>query len=104
MTLPSWQHKAAALNALSPIQIHIRNVCDWFVNQSVEIGGDGMLTGNYGNGDSPEDAVEDHWRKLVEDLPEDRYLVIRASREDRRHVRWNGYMWQDLPVKKREGE
>jgi hypothetical protein len=97
----NYQDKAAALDALSSIRVCIRKSCDWYVDQAVEVGGDGFLNGIYGNGGSPAEAIEDHWHKLVTNLPVDRYLVVKAGNiECRRHVRWNGFMWEDLPVRR----
>ena len=93
-----WQQKAAALDALHKIELHIRKPGDWYVHHGVEIGGDGLLIGSYGNGATPEEAVEDHWRKLCDELPVGRYIVVNAMNNRRRHVRWNGYMWCDLEV------
>lgn len=95
----TWQQKAAALDALREIELHIRAPGDWYVHQGISIGGDGVLVGSYGNGETPELAIEDHWRIYCEELPHDRYIVIEGGIA-RRHVRWNGYMWQDLPIRK----
>ncbi len=92
-----WQTKAAALNALEQISIMIRSPNDWYIQQRTEVGGDGCLTGQYGNGETPERAIIDHWNKLVNDLPSDRYLVVGGSSANRKQYRWNGYMWEDLP-------
>lgn len=97
----NWQQKAEALNALSEISLKIRHAGDWYVNQSVEVGGDdsAVVVGTYGNGTTPEVAIEDHWKRLCDELPSNQYLVIGRANE-RRHVRWNGFMWIDLPMKK----
>ena len=92
-----WQHKAAALNALSGISIRTRGPDDWYVSQATEIGGNGLLEGSYGNGADPYAAIIDHWRVLVEDLPPGRFIVTRAMGEDRKQSRWNGYMWEEVP-------
>ncbi len=97
-----WQQKADALNSLADIHINIREAGDWWVNQSTEIGGDGMLLGSFGNGATPEEAIEDHWRVLVTDLAPGRYIVVSAYRDDRKQWRWNGYMWREIPVLDRQ--
>ena len=93
-----WQQKAAALEALSEISIRTRGLNDWYVNQSVEIGkdGGGVLSGEYGNGSTPQKAIEDHWHVLVEGLAPDEYIVINARTKYRQHVRWNGFMWENV--------
>lgn len=91
-----WQQKAAALNSLSQIELHIRKAGDWYVSQRVETGGNGMLLSDYGNGKTPEEAIEDHWRKIVTELPPDRYLVTNAMGNTRKHWRWNECIWKEL--------
>ena len=96
----SWQEKAAALNALSEITIKMRDINDWYVHQNIEIGAadSSVLTGSYGNGDTPHNAVEDHWN-IFTSLVRPQYIVLVPTRPmERRHVRWNGYMWADLPI------
>ena len=95
----SYQEKAGALNALSPIAINCRGPNNWYVSQSVEVADGRFLVGEYGNGRTPQDAVEDHWRVLVEDLKPDKYLVVGASTDKRRAARWNGFMWATVTEK-----
>lgn len=95
----SWQEKAEALNALAELDIKMRAAGDWYIHQDTEVGGDGMLTGTYGNGASPADAINDHWRVLVDELPLDKYIVVSAWSDGRKHFRWNGFMWRQLPIK-----
>ena len=91
----NWQQKAAALNALSPIKILMRGYRDWYVSQSVEVKGESVLTGAFGNGETPEIAIENHWEQLVDDLTPSQYLVVNAYQPDRQAVLWNGFMWAD---------
>lgn len=101
-----FDQKAAALLALGEFTIQLRDPYynvgrndgkpSWYVCQSVEIKDGPFLLGNYGNGHSPAEAVLDHWRVLVEELPSGTYLVTHASGTARRAVRWNGFMWQDV--------
>ena len=93
----NWQEKAEALNELSEIKISFRKQNDWYVSQSTEIGGNGMLLGSYGNGATPEEAVEDHWQQLVVDLPHNKFIVTNAYNKGRKERRWNGYMWREQP-------
>ena len=99
--LMDWQQKAAALDALKAIEIRIRKPGDWYVHHGVEIKDNGLLCGDYGNGKTPEDAILDHWERLVTAIEQTpKYLVVNAMTERRRAVRWNGYMWQDVPEPK----
>lgn len=95
----NWEQKLHALNALAECSLRCRKPGDWYVEQRTEIGGDGVLTSAYGNGVSPTGAINDHWKQLVDELPRGKYIVLDTS-TSRRHVRWNGFMWIDLPVRK----
>jgi hypothetical protein len=75
--------------------VKFRKPGDWYVNQDVEVKDGGILIGTYGNGATPEEAIEDHWRVLTE-IPRGHYLVVRAFDNLRRAVRWNGFMWEDV--------
>lgn len=93
-----WQHKAAALDALAEFEIKFRKMGDWYVSQNVEIKDSAILRSACGNGSTPDEAIEDHWRQLVDDIAATPlYLVTRASSDTkRRAVRWNGFMWMDV--------
>jgi hypothetical protein len=95
----TWEQKLQALQALSDVALHMRKPGDWYVNASMEIGADdsGVLVGSYGNGTTPQEAVEDHWSIYTVLLKPKEYCVIcTGSQATRRHVRWNGFMWQDV--------
>ena len=95
-----WQQKAEALNALGEIQIMCRKAGDWWVRHpGVEIGDGHMLTSGHRDGASPVSAIEAHWNRLTDELKPDEFLVINAMNDSRRQVRWNGYMWKDVPGK-----
>ncbi len=91
-----WQQKLAAFQALGDTCLRMRKPSDWYVEAvSVMVKAkpdDCYVTGIYGNGTTPQAAVEDHWRVLVEELPESAHLSVRSGE---RRVRWNGFMWAD---------
>ena len=92
-----WQQKAAALNQLTAISLHLRKENDWYVRQNVEVKEGCMLASHSGSGSTPEKAIEDHWRYLVTHLPDSNYLVLHGyNRSRRKAVRWNGSMWEDI--------
>lgn len=99
---PTWEQKLDALAALGrDIALKMRKPGDWYVEhvgvEMKESPDAGVLIGAYGNGATPEEAVEDHWRQLA--LCESpAMIVVNAYSGNRRHVRWNGYMWQDVPL------
>lgn len=89
----NWEQKLYALNALAEAKLLMRKPGDWYVSQSAEIKNGAVLEGSYGNVASPEEAVEDHWETLTRLAP-GQYIVVRAFRDDRKAVRWNGFMWE----------
>ena len=96
----TWEEKLAAIQALCETHIGMRAPGDWYVYaKHIEIGGNGMLESCTGNGNSPSAAVDAHWKKLTE-LSSGRYLVLNAMTE-RKHFRWNGFMWSQLPIEVR---
>jgi hypothetical protein len=89
-----WQQKFAAIQAFAgnfDTSIMMRKPGDWYVSSGMSVGGDGMLSGKYGNGVSPEAAINEHW-EIYSTLPFDRYAV---NRENKR-ARWNGFMWDAI--------
>jgi hypothetical protein len=96
MEMP-WQRKLDAFQALGDTCLRMRKPGDWYVEAvSVMVKEDPKdctVVGIYGNGATPEAAVLDHWRKLVDELPAKSHLVIERGS---RRVRWNGYMWRDV--------
>ena len=93
------REKALALNALSRFSLELD--CDnrWFVSHPrvdiKEIEHPGGIWSVTGRGDTPEDAIEDHWCKLT--APgQNHCIVVNALCDNRRRVRWNGFMWEDV--------
>ncbi len=94
----NWEQKLWALDALAGAgRLIMRQPGDWCSSHSVEIKQRSTLTGGAGNGPTPQEAIEDEWANLTERLGSDQYLVLRAPCDDRRAVRWNGFMWADVP-------
>lgn len=98
-----WQQKAEALAALADLSIKFRErewrvggPDPWYVSQNVEVKDGSILSSVCGNGHTPEEAIEDHWKQLVDDLTSRQYLIINVGTKDRRAVKWNGFMWQHV--------
>jgi len=95
--LLSWEDKLAALNRLGEATLHMRGPGDWYVSHAVEIKDGALLSPPHGAGESPEAAVNDHWRVLVTELPGHCVLVIHATNKDkRRQYRWVSGAWQEV--------
>lgn len=96
----TWEQKLQAMNALGPVDVRMRKPRDWYTTQGrVDIGGDGMLSSVGGCGETPELAVEARWEAMTV-LPPGKYIVVAAGSDDRKHVLWNGFMWEELPREK----
>jgi hypothetical protein len=73
---------------------------DWYVDQrnvDVKTRGAPVAASAYGNGTTPEEVVRDHWRALT-DLKPNEVVVLRAYVVCRQYVRWNGFVWADVPA------
>jgi hypothetical protein len=98
----NWEQKLMALKALAETHLEMRRPGDWYVSAPGRgVCGDGLEVGAYGNGATPQEAVEDDWKQVAEHLPLNKHIKISKSPYgpgDIRRVRWNGFMWQDLLV------
>lgn len=56
---------------------------------------DGLLSSIWGYGASPREAVSDLFKKIVA-VQEPRWIVMMATGEDRRQLRWNGRCFQEV--------
>lgn len=89
-----WQQKLAAIQAFAgsyDTSLKMRAPGDWYVACAMSIGDAGLLSGKYGNGTTPQEAVEEHWR-IYSSLPRNRYAV----NKDNIRARWNGFMWETV--------
>jgi len=68
----------------------------WYVLQSVEIKSGHRMAGIGITGSTPEDAVEEYWRAVTDDLTDNQCIVARAGRPTRMAVRWNGFLWSPV--------
>lgn len=96
-----WEQKLAALNAISLFgaTIKMRRPGNFYVSLShVEIGNGHTLSSAGESGGSPELAVVATWDALTERLKDDEFIVLAATGTGRKHVRWNGFMWAELPT------
>lgn len=100
MKVMSWEEKLQALKELDPETcLCMRSPGNWYVSVKVrEIGGDGLLRSSSGEGKTPEEAVNEDWRLMVEELPEGMYIVLNAYKVNRSQFRWGGSEWQSASV------
>ena len=83
----TWEQKLAALKALAPTHLAMRKPGNWYVDTTVRISGADLSFGSYGNGKTPEEAVNAHWN-IYTNIPSDRFVIVRGKK-----FRWNGFMW-----------
>lgn len=98
----TWEQMLSAVQALGEASLRMRQPGDWYVEQprvDKKERGSSVIGSAYGNGSTPEAAVRDHWWTLT-DLKPNEIIVIDSLRATRRHVRWNGFMWVDEPVRR----
>lgn len=97
-----YQQKAEALAALADLAVMYREKQwriggpePWYCQQSIYVKNGSCMTSTGGNGFTPEEAIDDHWKNITELKPCE-YLVVNSGTPIRRTVRWNGFMWADI--------
>jgi hypothetical protein len=99
----TWEQKLAALKALADASLRMRAPGDWYVSHSVNVTDHPCMSrGFYGNGTTPEEAVNDHWRQLVDELGGGHYLKVLGTPD--KFYRWNGFMWAEFQDPFNQGE
>ena len=91
-----WEQKFEALNKLDPCALKMRGPGVWYILQSIEIKSGHRLGGVGATGATPQDAVEEYWRAVTDDLTDNQCIVARSGRRTRMAVRWNGFMWSPV--------
>ena len=92
----TWQQKAQAIMALvgwQDFSLHLREDGTWYVLTGASRREGIMLSSGYDIEPTPEKAIEHYWDWLTDTKY---YVVLKASSPDRRAVKWNGFMWQDV--------
>jgi len=96
----TWEQKFKAMRSLNPFGtvIRMRDGGNWYVSQSgVERKEGACLSGGCNSGQTIEQAVNEHWEWLTD---AGFYIVIDAYSDNRRAVRWNGFMWEPVVEEK----
>lgn len=89
----TWEERFAAIKALDDDAcLCMRSPGDWYVSANMEIKDGQILTGAYGNGVSPDQAVLDHWA-IYASVKYPRTIVVHAGTDQRREVNWKDFMW-----------
>lgn len=72
------------------VALRMRKPREWYVDCRFELGGNCMLRGLMGGGETPEAAVEALWSEIC-DVPHGRWLTTDGGQTK---IKWNGYMWR----------
>lgn len=80
--------KLMALKSITSTHLEMRSPGDWYVRAYDRDASRGMmLHGIYGNGSTPQEAIEDDWKQVSTEP---------KMKSGDRYFRWNGYMWEDV--------
>lgn len=101
----NWEQKYFALRRLAAANGTVPTLAaakpgHWQVDiLGIEIGGDGLLcgVGPFLTPATPEQAVDRYFEAITTELP-DHMLLVLLGPCGRKHFRWTGFMWQELPV------
>lgn len=99
----NYEQKMYALQALAEVSVEMRKPGDWYVNQDVSIKDGSVLIGAYGNGATPEEAIENHWDEIAMKSSAGKPIVVIKHTDEgteRKHYFWNGFMWCDCTPSK----
>lgn len=90
----TWEQKLAALNSITATRVLMREPGNWYVEAYARMLPDGahMFRGAYGEGKTPQEAVENDWDQISASPS----VYISPNSEEERRVRWNGYMWEEV--------
>lgn len=69
----------------------------WYVSARIEMGDGAILTGGTEHRDTPTEAINAYMDWLTS-VPIGKYLVIHAYHPERRHYRWNGAAFAEIPL------
>ena len=94
-----WQQKFKAIRSLNPFDtsLMMRDRGDWYLHHGVERKEGGGLSGGLTSGETPEEAITQAWDWFTDPKY---YIVVNAYRNNRRAVKWNGFMWEDITEEK----
>ena len=89
----NWEQKLEALKSLCDIRLIMRTSRDWYIDSHMEIADGVFLSGEYGNGNSPEEAVNNHWELYTNDSDIGITKLIKA---DEKYWYWKRFMWKEV--------
>lgn len=88
----TWEDRFAALQVLGEASVRMRKPGDWYVDQRVGVSNGAIVRSSYGNGATPQEAVEDHW--LIYSAVGGNEWIASGSGDDRINAVWDGDAWK----------
>lgn len=93
MLMMDWEQKLYALNKLTEHSLIMRRPGDWWVCSELMERSITSLTGVWGEGATPVEAVESHWFVFVTGLPSTSKIWVPNLEA---HYRWDEFMWKEI--------
>ena len=104
----SWEEKYEFLKVICPrASINMRAPGNWYFNSDMGVGNGSVVSGSYGNGISPQTAVENHFNIYSQitferfmSNPKDKreYIRVYGEKEDR-YFFYSKYGWKEISRK-----
>lgn len=96
----SWEEKFEIICSIMPafnISLKMREPGNWYVcPHGRYIVGDGLQRGEYGNGTTPKEAIENDFNMII-NLPSDRYVCVDAGGKQK-YYRLKKHFWKEYSV------
>lgn len=92
----TWKQKAFAIQSLvgwGKFALKLRDDSSWYTQHGIERVEKSVLSSGCESGETPEDAINQLW-SWATDL--NYHLVVGAFTSERKAVRWNGFMWENV--------
>jgi len=88
----NWEQKLAKLQELKSDLLRMVEPGHWVCNIPGEIGGDGVLRSDFGQGSKPSDAVNAAYN-IVQNIPNKKYITTTGWQKPRQYFRLYGDEW-----------
>lgn len=91
----TWEEKLNALQHLASHFLKMRRPGDWYIHASLGIKKDCLLCCEYGQGKTPQEAVDNHW-DIYTNLGEGQTIVVDSYKASRKEYVWDNFMWKQV--------
>ena len=93
----TWEEKLEIIQSIEGMFsfntfLAMRKPGNWYVQSRTHIYTENspMIHGNYGNGKTPQEAVENHFKIYVEDIKDNQYVEYEGKK-----YRFEGHIWKE---------